>query len=96
MEVYILGQWGRVCGSYWGKKEATVACHQLGYSTALNASNGADHEFGQGSGVIWLRYLRCMGYEGNISQCVNGDRLLHSYCNPGDVGVACTGVTTVH
>lgn len=92
VEVYILGRWGRVCGSNWGLREATVACHQLGYSTALNVSIGA--EFGQGAqgSVIWLNQLQCTGYEANLTQCVNGDRLLHSSCSHGDAGITCAGV----
>ena len=92
VEVFLLGQWGRVCGSTWDQRDATVACHQLGYSTALNVDNRL--KFGQGNGLTWLNNLQCTGYEANLTQCVNGDQLAIalSWCY-GDAGVTCTGVT---
>ena len=92
VEIFLLGQWGRVCGSSWDQRAATVACHQLGYNTALNVDNRL--KFGQGNGLTWLNNLQCTGYEANLTHCVNGGRLVYSSCySVGDAGVTCTGVT---
>lgn len=48
VEISIEGtsRYGRLCGSGWGLGEATVACRQLGYPTAVGVSSR--DVFGQG------------------------------------------------
>ena len=36
LEIFLYGEWGTICISGFGQTEATVACQQLGYSSALD------------------------------------------------------------
>lgn len=35
LEVYYNGQWGTVCGDGFSSQSADVACHQLGFQSAI-------------------------------------------------------------
>lgn len=37
LEICINGAWGTVCDDYWTNNEASVVCHQLGYSRYGNS-----------------------------------------------------------
>ena len=37
IEIYHNGSWGTICDDYWGYTEAVVACHMLGFATAVRA-----------------------------------------------------------
>ena len=89
VEVYYFGHWVRVCAQYWDIQDATVACHQLGYPTALTARvRGA---YGRGRGLVLLDQVDCTGSEANISQCIaSGARINSSGCS-NDAGVICSG-----
>ena len=94
VEIFLLGQWGTVCGSYysytWDLADATVVCHQLGYLRAVGAPRYA--AFGAGSGPSWYRNVACTGTEMNLTECSktfnsNGRACSHSH----DTGVVCSG-----
>ena len=38
VEVKIAGAWGQICGRYWSRNDAIVACRQLGFDGARNNS----------------------------------------------------------
>ena len=37
IEIFYNGSWGTICDDYWGFSEAEVACHMLGFSSAVRA-----------------------------------------------------------
>ena len=39
VEVKIAGAWGQICGRYWSRNDAIVACRQLGFDGARNNSS---------------------------------------------------------
>ena len=90
MEVYINGEWGTVCGFSWDPLDSNVVCRQLGYKGVNRTySTTSQHNFGEGTGLSWLRDLGCTGSEANLLQCHHdslGSICTHSW----DVGVVCT------
>ena len=64
VEVYHNGTWGTVCNDDWDLRDATVVCHQLGYTNASAALGSSGS--GSGSGPISLSKLACVGNESNI------------------------------
>jgi hypothetical protein len=67
IEFFHEGEWGTLCDDWWDINDATVLCHQLGYSGAVYARGNA--YFGEGSGPIWLGNVQCDGTETEIEQC---------------------------
>ena len=100
LELFTLGHWATVCPSFFGLEEATVACHQLGFGTALTVYRKA--EFGQGSNLISLNIRSCTGYESNLTQCGYSIwqstflQTCHNYYSNKAVGVSCAGAVSVH
>ena len=90
VEVYISGEWGTVCGWSWDPLDSKVVCRQLGYKGVNRTySHTSQHNFGPGTGPVWLRDLRCTGSEANLLQCPHHG--VGVVCDhTGDVGVACT------
>ena len=90
VEIFLLGQWGTVCGSSWDLADATVVCHQLGYLRAVGAPRYAAFE--AGSGPSWYSNVACTGTERKLTECSKsfnsyGRACSHSY----DTGVMCSG-----
>lgn len=83
VEVSFLGHWFTVCGSSWDMRDATVACHQLGYTAAKNIYSS------RRSGQNRLSSFHCTGYEANLTQCSHSG--LVGYCSSGKAGVMCSG-----
>ena len=90
VELFLLGQWGTVCGNGWDLADAMVVCHQLGYLRAVGAPRSA--AFGVGSGSSWYRDVACTGNESSLNECNHymynsfGSTCPHSQ----DAGVVCT------
>ena len=42
--------WGTVCDDFWGKRDATVVCRQLGFLRAIAAFRFAHFGRGEGEG----------------------------------------------
>ena len=40
IEILVNNQWGTICDTFWGLTDAEVACQDLGYSGALQATSG--------------------------------------------------------
>eukprot|EP00058_Branchiostoma_floridae_P023683 XP_002609173.1 hypothetical protein BRAFLDRAFT_92536 [Branchiostoma floridae] len=95
VEIFYNGEWGTVCSSYdWDLADASVVCRQLGYPCTSSTTTWAS--FGEGTGQIWLRYVRCTGSEARLADCSH-DGWGDSYgCNHGrDVGVVCRAFTKI-
>ena len=93
VEIFLLGQWGTVCGYrygyHWDLADATVVCHQLGYVRAVGAPRSVT--FGAGSGPSWYSYVRCVGTEHNLTECSKSFSALGSACpHYHDAGVVCS------
>ena len=88
VEVYHNGEWGTVCDDRWDLNDAQVVCNELDLGEAIAAVHSAF--FGQGSGIIWLSDLNCVGTELIIGSCSHPGwgavNCSHSY----DAGVRCT------
>lgn len=63
VEINIFGVWGLVCGNYFQQAEATLVCHQLGFSHGANRGY-LNSEYGKGHyrrQDIILGHLQCKG-----------------------------------
>ena len=87
VEIYYNGEWGTVCDDFWDLKDAIVVCRQLGYTTAVRRSIGA--EFGQGTGRIWRDNVGCSGAESMLSSCSASYWGSHNCYHSDDAGVVC-------
>ena len=93
MEVYHNGEWGTVCGNGWDLNDAQVVCNELGFGNVINVTVGAFNK--EGSGKVWLDYLRCVGTEGTIKNCSHSEFIIHYCAYYKDAGVKCSsGVLT--
>lgn len=66
VEVFMEGQWKRVCSSDWGKEAAKVLCNELSCGSPVIQS--AAQYFGEGQGMSGLK-TSCIGNETSISEC---------------------------
>ncbi|XP_026084216.1 scavenger receptor cysteine-rich type 1 protein M130-like [Carassius auratus] len=86
VEVYLNGQWGRVCDNGWDITAASVVCRELECGKAVEALGGG--HFGQGSGQIWKDGVDCQGSESSVMSCRSSGRGAY---NCEDAGVRCSG-----
>ena len=90
MEIRYDGEWGTICDTGWGIRDAEVACRQLGYSHATDALHNA--YFGEGSGPVHIALVRCRGNESELAFCPKFPLSRFQYCNHGDdASVRCSG-----
>ena len=95
VEVFFAGQWGTICGDYWGINDARVVCRQLGY---LNAVRARRKRYVPGSSrKIWLDNVHCMGSEQNLASCSHNGWGINNCRRGRDAWVECssTGKFTV-
>ena len=87
VEVFHLNEWGTVCDINWSILDAYVVCHQLGYTTAVDAPVFA--AFGPGRGPIWLDKVACDGEETNLTQCSHNGLANTKCTHARDAGAVC-------
>ena len=69
VEVCIHGNWGTVCDDDWDYKDAAVVCRQLNYMGSGEAYGIHRAYFGEGSGLIVLDQVECLGNETSLLSC---------------------------
>ena len=89
MEVFYQGRWGTICDDSWDKKDARVACRQLGFLNAARALQGS--QVPSGTGQIWLDDVACTGSETSLASCSHGGWGNHNCRHNEDAGVECSG-----
>lgn len=95
VEILYNGVWGTICHDYWELPEANVVCHQLGFDGAVLALHSA--AYGEGTGVIWMDDIHCIGIETAISQCAHQGWRVMNCAHNQDASVICKpkGVMTL-
>lgn len=97
LQIYVGGKWGEICDDEFGKTEADVACHQLGFVDSTwndsDSSSGIPDSFGNISDVVlselycptddYLHLLRCAFTQGRHT--CNGNGYISLYCNPSRI-----------
>ena len=99
LEVYHDNEWGTVCDDFFGRKDAKVACMQMGYTGAeavlTDVAVAADRRF-------WLDDVNCVGGETKLTDCFYNSNVRndssrtspqwgYGNCIPSEqVGVRCT------
>ena len=92
LEVLQGGVWGTVCGDYWSRRSADVACRSLGFSEG-SVSQWRQYTgayFGAGAPGVPIHFddVRCRGDEESLFECrrrASGHNCRHAE----DVGVSC-------
>ena len=88
VEVYYNGEWGIVCDNGWDITDATVACRQLGFHSAIKSTTRT--QFLEGRGAHMLSWVECKGTEKRLADCQHpswySGLCSHEY---GEAGVIC-------
>ncbi|XP_052102367.1 scavenger receptor cysteine-rich domain superfamily protein-like isoform X2 [Mytilus californianus] len=69
---------GQICASSWGKEEAEVACHQLGYGGGLPAAYPKSNEL-----PFLINSINCTGQEQNLDHCIRTEDFCESVFSAG-------------
>ncbi|MBN3319508.1 DMBT1 protein, partial [Atractosteus spatula] len=93
VEVYAGGYWGTVCDDYWDIVDASVVCRELGCGRAVSALQYA--AFGQGTGLIFLDNVNCIGNESSLLNCSYPGIGVHDCSHYEDAAVICSDGTRV-
>ncbi|XP_041475672.1 deleted in malignant brain tumors 1 protein-like [Lytechinus variegatus] len=87
VEVLHDGSWSTICDDEWDLRDARVVCRMLEFGGALEAPGSA--RFGQGSGIIVLDDLDCIGSENNLAECPHRGTGVHNCGHAEDAGAIC-------
>ncbi|XP_069140618.1 uncharacterized protein [Argopecten irradians] len=95
--VYHRFRWGAICDYSWDLRDANVACRQLGFVSAIEATSSS--RFGQGRRFKWMSYMHCRGNEIHLTQCRfpgYGRGIRHRFCSGRftSAGVKCRAPVT--
>ena len=101
--MYHNDEWGTVCDDFFGRRDAKVACKQMGYTGAEAVLT--DVEVAPGK-RFWLDDVNCVGNEAKLTECFYNSNVRNSSsrtspqwgmanCIPAEqVGVRCTASTS--
>ena len=88
VEIYLDGQWGTICDSGFGIREAEVACRQMGQGYSVNYRPSPYQRHGLANSVVHLS-LSCEGTESHILNCQQF-RVLNTTCSHlQDIEIIC-------
>lgn len=80
LEVYLNGQWGAVCDTYWSDRDASVVCRQLGLGEFGKALFHSSYSM---SSVFHYERLGCHGNERSLMEC-QSQKFVTGDCNHGN------------
>ncbi|WAR24066.1 NETR-like protein, partial [Mya arenaria] len=87
-EIKVNGTWGTICDNGFNSQDTSTACKMLGLKGADVYSNA---RYGQGSGPVFIDYLKCSYDTPTLNQC---PYLAYNECShQRDVSIACYGPT---
>ncbi|XP_078330906.1 uncharacterized protein LOC111125451 isoform X2 [Crassostrea virginica] len=89
LEVYYNGTWGTICDDLWDERDTAVACQSLGFSS-IDTNTWCCARFGQGTGLILLDNVYCLGTENDLGQCAHGGWGMHNCRHSEDVSIRCS------
>ena len=103
LEIFHENEWGTVCDDFFWRRDAKVACKQMGYTGAeavlTDVAVATDRRF-------WLDDVNCVGNEAKLTECFYNSNVRNSSsrtdpqwgianCIPSEqVGVRCTASTS--
>lgn len=88
VEVFMHGQWGRVCDYSWDFDDASVVCRQLGYP-GVEHSTCCGMYFGKGTGPPLMARVDCSGTEASIFHCSHVGKDDATCSRRSSAGVVC-------
>ena len=88
VEVFMHGQWGRVCDDEWDFYDAEVVCRQLGFPGA-EQSTCCGRYFGKVSGPPLMASVNCRGEESSLFNCSHVGMDVASCNQHSTAGVIC-------
>ena len=89
LEVYYRGQWGTVCDDNWDRRDAAVACRELGYAS-VGTESTSGIPVGASSQLTILDMLDCTGSETRLSNCPHNGFGNEDCDHREDVKLACS------
>ena len=80
VEILFYGVWGYVCylSSSFHLNNANVACRQLGFPGAVEASSPFQHST---TARLWLNNVQCFGNESGLEHCSHEGFGKSNHCN---------------
>ena len=95
LEFYYDNEWGLVCHDYWDINDAQVACRQLGYARAIEATKNTTFRTDNDNQSMVVDDVECTGIEQTLLACPrrNDAELGRTNCGRREVaGARCEGV----
>ncbi|XP_060557238.1 scavenger receptor cysteine-rich type 1 protein M130-like [Ruditapes philippinarum] len=89
VEVQINDDWGTVCGYSIGSYDADTLCKSMGFK--LTRYSADPSVYGQGTGAIYIGYMRCYATNTHVNQCSYNLPPRRRYCSHSrDISLVCT------